>query len=70
MPRYLTVVCAENHIRIDDVIESRSDYFVFFLAVLASPFKSKIRLEAANAIVCTKNLNTGVVVMKSAQDGA
>jgi hypothetical protein len=44
--------------------------FCFVLAVLASPFKSKLRLEAENAVVCTENLNTGVVVMKSAQDGA
>jgi hypothetical protein len=42
----------------------------FVLAVLASPFKSKVRLEAENAVVCTENLNTGVAVMKSAQDGA
>ena len=40
--------------------------FCFVLAVLASPFKSKSRLEA----VCTDNLNAGVAVMKSAQDGA
>jgi hypothetical protein len=26
------------------------------LAVLASPFKSKLRLEAENAVVCTENL--------------
>jgi hypothetical protein len=28
----------------------------FVLAVLASPFKSKGRLEAENAAVCTENL--------------
>ena len=28
----------------------------FVLAVLASPFKSKMRLEAENAVVCTENL--------------
>jgi hypothetical protein len=28
----------------------------FVLAVLASPFKSKLRLEAQNAVVCTENL--------------
>jgi hypothetical protein len=28
----------------------------FVLAVLASPFKSKLRLEAENAVVCTENL--------------
>ena len=27
----------------------------FVLAVLASPFKSKLRLEAENAVVCTEN---------------
>ena len=49
----------------------------FALAVLASPFKAKLRLEAENAVlrhqlivVCTENLNASVVVMKSAQDGA
>jgi hypothetical protein len=42
----------------------------FVLAVLALPFKSKSRLEAENAAVCTDNLNAGVAVMKSAQDGA
>jgi hypothetical protein len=29
--------------------------FCFVLAVLASPFKSKLRLEAENAAVCTGN---------------
>jgi hypothetical protein len=43
--------------------------FCFALAVLASPFKSKVRLEAENAVVCTENLNPDVMVMKSAQDG-
>jgi hypothetical protein len=28
----------------------------FVLAVVASPFKSKIRLEAENAVVCTESL--------------
>ena len=42
----------------------------FVLAVLALPFKSKLRLEAENAVVCTENLSSGVVVMKSAKDGA
>ena len=48
----------------------------FVLAVLASPFKSKSRLEAENAVlrhqlivVCTENLNPGIVVMQSAEDG-
>jgi hypothetical protein len=27
----------------------------FALAVLASPFKSKLRLQAENAVVCTEN---------------
>ncbi len=27
----------------------------FVLAVVASPFKSKLRLEAENAVVCTEN---------------
>ena len=39
----------------------------FVLAVLASPFKSNIRLEAENAVVCTENLDPGVVMMKSAE---
>ena len=42
----------------------------FVLAVLASPFKSKVRLEAENAVVCTENLNPNVLTMKSAQYGA
>jgi hypothetical protein len=41
----------------------------FVLVVLTSPFKSKLRLAAGNAVVCTDNLNAGVAVMKSAQDG-
>jgi hypothetical protein len=28
----------------------------FFLAVIALPFKSRRRLEAENAVVCTENL--------------
>jgi hypothetical protein len=32
----------------------------FVLAILASPFKSKSRLEAENAVVC-ENLSSGVV---------
>jgi len=55
--------------------------FCFVLTVLASPFKSKLRLEAENAVlrqqlnvlrrrlVCTENLSSGVVVVKSAKDG-
>jgi hypothetical protein len=41
--------------------------FCFVLAVLASPFKSKLRLEAENA-VCRK-LNPGTLVMHSARIG-
>jgi hypothetical protein len=44
--------------------------FSFVVATLGSPFKSKLRLEAENAVVCTENLTPVVVVMKSAQDGA
>ena len=50
--------------------------FCFVLAVLASPFKSKVRLEAENAVlrhqlmVCVpKTLNSGVLVVKSAKEG-
>ena len=32
--------------------------FCFVLAVLASPFKSKLQLEAENAVVCTENLKS------------
>jgi len=38
----------------------------FVLAVLASPFKSNSRLEVENAVVCTENLNTNILVMQSA----
>ena len=49
-------VCTENLIRVDDVMESPklaecSGCSVFVLAVLASPFKSKLRLEAENAVL-------------------
>jgi hypothetical protein len=27
----------------------------FVMAILASPFKSKVRLKAENAVVCTEN---------------
>jgi hypothetical protein len=37
----------------------------FVLAVLASPFKSKLRLEAENAVVCTENLIRVDDVMES-----
>jgi hypothetical protein len=40
----------------------------FVLAVLASPFKSKSRLEAENAVVCTENSNPDVMMMKPAED--
>ena len=39
--------------------------FCFVLAVLASPFKSKVRLEAENAVVCTENLIRVDEVMES-----
>jgi hypothetical protein len=39
--------------------------FCFVLAVLASPFKSKLRLDAENAVVCTENLIRVDDVMKS-----
>ena len=39
--------------------------FCFVLAVLASPFKSKLRLEAENAVVCTKNSTRVDDVMES-----
>jgi hypothetical protein len=32
--------------------------FCFVLAVLGLPFKSKLRLEAENAVVCTENLKS------------
>jgi hypothetical protein len=47
-------VCTENFIRVDDAPESPKlaemiGLLCFVVAVLASPFKSKIRLEAENA---------------------
>ena len=39
----------------------------FVLVVLASPFKSKLRLEDENAVVCTENLIPDVMVMESAE---
>jgi hypothetical protein len=44
-------VCAENIIRVDDVTEAGGmiGLLCFALAVLTSPFKSKLRLEAENA---------------------
>jgi hypothetical protein len=41
----------------------------FVLAVLATSFKAKSRLEAENAAVCTEYLNTDIMVMKSAEQG-
>ena len=41
-------VCTENLIRVDEVTES-AKLAQFVLAILASPFKSKSRLEAENA---------------------
>jgi hypothetical protein len=40
------------------------------LLILCGQFKNKLWLPVAVAAVCTENLNTGVAVMKSAQDGA
>ena len=40
----------------------------FVLAILASPFKSKLRLEAENTVVCTENSNPHVVMVKPAED--
>jgi hypothetical protein len=40
----------------------------FFLTLFASPFKSKSRLEAENAAVCTENSDSHVVVMQSAEE--
>ena len=37
----------------------------FVVAVLASPFKSKLRLEAENTVVCTENLIRVSDVMES-----
>jgi hypothetical protein len=39
--------------------------FCFVLAVLASPFKSKLQLEAENTVVCTENLIQVADVMES-----
>jgi hypothetical protein len=49
-------VCAENPIRVDDLTESPKaggmiGLLCFVLAVLGSPFKSKMRLEAENAVL-------------------
>jgi hypothetical protein len=40
----------------------------FVLAILVLPFRSKGRLEAENAVVCTENLNAGVIVMQSTEE--
>ncbi len=32
--------------------------------------ETQLRVRALETVVCTENLNTGVLVMKSAQDGA
>jgi hypothetical protein len=37
----------------------------FVVGLLASPFKSKMRLEAENAVVCTENLIRVDAVMES-----
>jgi len=43
-------VCTKNPVRVDDVMESPK-LLCFVLAVLASPFKSKLRLKAENAVL-------------------
>ena len=53
-PNGARAVCTENSIRVDDVTESPklAEWLLcFVLAVLASPFKSKLRLEAENAVL-------------------
>jgi hypothetical protein len=40
----------------------------FVLAVLASPFKSRLRLEAENVAVHTGNSNPDVMMVKTAED--
>jgi hypothetical protein len=40
----------------------------FVLAILVLPFKSKTRLEAENAVVCTENSKPDVMMVKSAED--
>ena len=42
--------------------------FCLFLALSASPFKSKNRLAAENAAVCTENSDSDVVVMQSTEE--
>jgi hypothetical protein len=49
-------VYTENFIRGDDVMESlklggMTGLFCFVLAVLVSPFRSKLRIEAENAVL-------------------
>jgi len=40
----------------------------FAFAILASPFKSKVHLEAENTAVCTENLNPQILMMKPTKD--
>src|ERR1700737_2925550 len=50
----IEVVCTENSIRVDDGITKAGGMIgllCFALAVLASPFMSKVRLEAENAVL-------------------
>src|SRR5258708_37976134 len=58
------IVCTENLIRVDDVMESPKLAECFALTVLASPFKSKLRLEAENAV-----LRHQLIVLKRRQHG-
>jgi hypothetical protein len=53
-----------------------TDLFKLILGILASRFKARATLEAENLVlrqqvnvVCTENLSSGVVVVKSAKDG-
>jgi hypothetical protein len=62
-------VCTENFIRVDDAPESPKlaemiGLLCFVVAVLASPFKSKIRLEAENA-----TLRHQLVVLRRKPEG-
>jgi hypothetical protein len=54
-------ILSNNRIKSDPVL----NLICFVLAVLASPFKSNIRLEAENAVVCTENLIRVDAVMES-----
>ena len=42
---------------------------LFVLAILASPIKSKSRLEAENAVVCAENVKLGSIGSEVRQGG-